>query len=111
MLITNDHPNSKDENARKFFDPKLLTSTECSIDNLDQMLVKVDQTRSVRLIKENERSKKEVKCLVKKNSDPQDHLLGACRSLWEELRTREREEVDSTLRDGSLQDIDPVENV
>ena len=58
MLITNDHPNSKDENARKFFDPKLLTSTDCSIDNLDQMLVKIDQMRSVRLIKENENQRK-----------------------------------------------------
>ena len=30
MLVTNNHPNAKDENPRKFFDPKLLTATDGS---------------------------------------------------------------------------------
>ena len=67
--------------------------------------------RSIRLIKEKEKLKKALKYLAEKKSDQQENLLGMCIFLWEELRTRERKEVDSTLRDVSPQDVGEVESV
>ena len=58
MFITHEHPNTKDENARKFLGPKLITASDWSIDNLDQKLVKIDHERSVGLSKEKEKFKK-----------------------------------------------------
>ena len=69
MLVTNEHPSTNDESAKKFFDPKLLTATDWSTGNLDEMLVSVDQMRSAMLMKENENLKKVEKCLVEKNPD------------------------------------------
>ena len=53
---------------------------------------------------------KAVKFLSEKSSNQKEHLIGACRSLWEELRAREREEDDSASRDGSPLVIAMVEN-
>ena len=49
------------------------------------------------MVKENDKLKKVVKRLLEKNSNEKDHLLGKCRVLWEELRSRDREEDDSAL--------------
>ena len=81
MLITNEHPNTKYENAGKLLDPKLLNAAGCAKDNIDKALVKIDQTRSIRLAKENDKLKKVVKCLVEKNSNKKEHLLCTCRLL------------------------------
>ena len=52
MLTTNDHLNTKDDNARKLFDLKLLNATGWSKDSLDKTLVKIDQMWSSMLVKE-----------------------------------------------------------
>ena len=90
MIINNDFLNTKDESSGKLLDPELSTSADWSIGNLDETLLKIEQMRSARLIKENEKLKKAVKHLVEKNSDLQENLLGAHRSLWKELRARGR---------------------
>ena len=110
MLVDNDHPNNKDENARKFFDPKLLTANDWSKDNLDETLVKIYQMRSSRLVKENDKLKKETKYLLEKISNQKEHLLGTCWSLWEESHNRDREKDDSALGDSSTMEIAIVEN-
>ena len=52
-------------------------SADWSIDNLDETLVKIEQTRNSRLVKENDKLKKAVKNLVQKNSNQKENLLGA----------------------------------
>ena len=58
MLITNENPNTKDENTRKFFDPKHLNADDWLKDNLDETLAKIDQTRIIRLFKGKDKSRK-----------------------------------------------------
>ena len=64
--------------------------------------------KSIRSVKENDKLKKVVKHLVEKKSNQKECLLGMCRSLWGKFRTREREEDDSSLRDGSPLEIATV---
>ena len=58
MLVANEYPCTKNENAKKTFDPKLLTATDQSKDKPDETLAKIEQTRSSRLVKENDKLKK-----------------------------------------------------
>jgi len=50
MLINNKHPNSKNDEEKKYFNPKFLTAADWSKDSLDVTLAKLRIIRSGRLM-------------------------------------------------------------